>query len=306
MIKVSVVVPVYNNAVGLDKLLSALEIQSYPRELFEIIVVDNGSIDESVAVAVSHQSRNLIRILSEQTTKGSYASRNAGIQRARGDVLAFTDADCVPPNNWVSVAQSLFDSRPEISRLAGPIELAFRSGPLTTVELFEKVFAFQQKEAASRGWAITANMFVRRTVFEAIGLFDSELKSGGDREWGLRAAAAGHTIRFYPDLRVEHAARFTWDQLYKKHARMLGSRWILARRAFRKTPSLASVITANFPLHGVTQRVSWFPGAKRALATTLLMSPIQRLQVLAAIVFITCINISEYLRLRLGGQPRRE
>src|ERR1041384_5139232 len=93
---VSVIVPVWNDAERLGHCLHALEKQTYPAESYEVIVVDNGSTD-SVACLVAAYGR--ARLVSEQRP-GSYAARNTGLNLARGQVIAFTDADCLPAPDW--------------------------------------------------------------------------------------------------------------------------------------------------------------------------------------------------------------
>ena len=94
---VSVIVPVLNDEDGLRRCLDALMAQSTTHR-FEVIVVDNGSRDETVAVATSHPIKPSVRT---EHRRGSYAARNAGIQAARAPLLAFTDADCEPGPGWL-------------------------------------------------------------------------------------------------------------------------------------------------------------------------------------------------------------
>src|ERR1044072_31217 len=94
---VSVIVPVWNDAARLDACLRALDMQTYPCELYEIVVVDNDS-DEAVGPVVeSHGRARLVH----EARPGSYAARNTGLAHARGEILAFTDADCLPVEDWI-------------------------------------------------------------------------------------------------------------------------------------------------------------------------------------------------------------
>ena len=94
---VSVLIPVLDDVPGLAKCLSALAEQTYPRSRYEVIVVDNGSWED-----VSHVVERFAGVkLLVEARKGTSVARNTGIVAAKGDVLAFTDADCVPAARWL-------------------------------------------------------------------------------------------------------------------------------------------------------------------------------------------------------------
>src|SRR5690606_25599137 len=93
---VSVVIPVRDDAEGAQLCVAALGDQTYPAERYEVVLVDDGSADSlrlsdipSAAARVVHQPRS-----------GSYAARNAGIDQAAGEIIAFTDSDCLPSPDW--------------------------------------------------------------------------------------------------------------------------------------------------------------------------------------------------------------
>ena len=89
---ISVIIPVWNSPDLLAKCLAALAVQSYPRERYEVLVVDNGSTDSTAAVARNYP---FVTLLSEPVP-GAYRARNRGLAAARGEYVAFTDADCIP------------------------------------------------------------------------------------------------------------------------------------------------------------------------------------------------------------------
>jgi len=94
---VSGIVPVYNDTSRLVLCLDALEHQSCPTERFEVVVVDNGPRPSlEPPIADFRQSR-----VGHEPRPGSYAARNRGTRSARGRILAFTDADCIPARNWI-------------------------------------------------------------------------------------------------------------------------------------------------------------------------------------------------------------
>ncbi len=94
---VSVIIPVYNDAGRLRICLAALHKQTYDSDRYEIIVIDNGSDPSPVMDNLKVEFDNVV--YDQELTPGSYAARNKGITIAKGDVIAFTDADCIPVNN---------------------------------------------------------------------------------------------------------------------------------------------------------------------------------------------------------------
>lgn len=177
---VSVIIPVYNDAKRLRVCLGCLQTQSYSP--FEVIVVDNGS-DNLAAVVAAVEDCPAARWVCE-AMPGSYAARNRGIEVAEGEVLAFTDADCVPAADWIEAGVAALRSRANCGLAAGAIEVVM-GNPQHPVELFESVMALsQQKFVAQDHYGATANVFTWATVFEQVGRFNPALKSSGDVEWG--------------------------------------------------------------------------------------------------------------------------
>ena len=95
---ISVIVPVYNSSGCIAELIGSLLDQDYPKELYEVIVVDNNSSDDTVSIIEKHPFVTLLR---ETETQSSYAARNTGIKAANHALLAFTDADCVATEQWL-------------------------------------------------------------------------------------------------------------------------------------------------------------------------------------------------------------
>jgi glycosyltransferase involved in cell wall biosynthesis len=95
----SVIVPVWNGEARIGQCIEALKNQTLRADLFEIIVIDNGSTDSTVSVVARHSDV----ILLQEPQPGSYAARNAGLTRARGEYVAFTDSDCTPQKDWLEL-----------------------------------------------------------------------------------------------------------------------------------------------------------------------------------------------------------
>jgi len=222
---VSVIVPVYNARGVIGRLIGSLQRQEYPAERTEIILVDNGSTDGTREVMMRHAAagpgtaarRPRIRCLSETARQGSYAARNTGIRRAEGEVLAFVDADCWADPAWLREGVGrLLQGR--LDRVAGVVRFATSRRP-NICEIYDSVIEFRQDEYAADGWSGAGNLFARRGLFDEIGLWDEELISGGDYEFGVRATKQGKSLAVCDRAVVFHEARTSFASIFKKNVR---------------------------------------------------------------------------------------
>jgi len=214
----SVVIPVYNNRDGLTRTLEALERQTYPSERFEIIVVDNGS-EEGCPIMRSDHPR--VTWLCEPE-RGSYRARNRAIRSASGEVIAFTDSDCIPQPDWIASGVRAVQAGGNVGLVAGRIEIVFRDDQHVTIsELYDSLSWMPQHEAiATARFGATANLFTTRRTLTDVGCFDDRLLSGGDREWGNRVFRAGLRQVYSHETVVFHPARHTLRQLIDRSLRV--------------------------------------------------------------------------------------
>ena len=212
--KVSVVSPVYNAEKSLEKLIASLKAQSYPRERMEIILVDNDSSDASRDIIARHPE---VTGLSETSRHTPGAPRNVGMQHATGEIIALLDADCWAEADWLEKGVRYMISN-HLDRVAGHVEFEFASYR-NFYELFDSSVNFQQRDFVKEGWCITANLFLRRSVIEDVGLLDPTLKLCEDMEFGLRASRKGRTLGYCRDATVHHVTRRSFGALFQKFIR---------------------------------------------------------------------------------------
>jgi glycosyltransferase involved in cell wall biosynthesis len=210
---VSVIVPARNAAGVLKPLLRALEHQTMARDLYEVVVVDDGSTDETSDFVRASRVARLIR---RALPGGSYAARNDGVAAARGRVLAFTDADAIPARDWLE--RGLGHVRSGHAMVAGHVDVPLGARP-TAAALVDFVRFLDQRSCVAKGFAATANLWLDRDVLARVGLFNGRLRSGGDLEFGHRARAAGVAVVYAADVIVVHQPR--------------RARWELARKGYR-------------------------------------------------------------------------
>jgi GT2 family glycosyltransferase len=196
---ISVVVPVRDDAASLRVLLASLGRQMFPRDRFEIVVVDNASRDETAEVAREMGAR----VVHEPVPNRARA-RNAGVAAAGAPLLAFTDADCVALPGWLAALSDRAGSTPLI---AGKVSV-MTGEPPNRIERFERLWRFEQEGwVAHLGWAATANLLVERGAFEAVGGFDPAYRhTAEDVDFCIRAGRAGHALGYCSDAAVTHVA----------------------------------------------------------------------------------------------------
>ena len=213
--RASIIVPARNSEDELGRLFACLRVQTAPRESFEVIVVDDGSDDATADVARAEPEVQLLEIPSPV---GPYPARNVAAATARGDLLAFTDADCLPAPEWVERAVAAFDD-PSVDLVAGGIRIPLGDSP-SAVAMIDAARHLDQELYASRGYGATANMWTRRSTFEEIGGFNEAILSGGDWEFGTRAREAGKKLEYVPNAVVDHPPRERVRELARKGYRI--------------------------------------------------------------------------------------
>ncbi|MEL6605511.1 MAG: glycosyltransferase family 2 protein [Cyanobacteria bacterium J06614_10] len=297
---VSVIVPVFNDAERLRICLEALAGQTYDAASYEVIVVDNGSDEsENIAGVVSNFP---LAVYAYEPRPGSYAARNKGLALAKGPVLAFTDADCIPSPTWIETGTQYLERTPNCGLVAGRIELFFKREKGNAIELYENLTAFsQQRWLTEAHGAATANVFTFKSVVEKVGPFNESLFSSGDFEWSERVFLAGYRQVYAQDACVAHPARHTLKQLYKRTVRIAGGVFDRCIRAEQ------SVWRRNW-LFGKLLLAELTPPVNFAISNfrdSRLQGAAQKLSVSLVLLWVRYVSAFEMVRLRLGGVPHR-
>lgn len=283
---VAVIVPVFNDQSGIDACLAALERQTYPADRFEVVVVDNAS-NPPVVIGRNH-SFPVRCIVCE--TPGSYAARNAGTGTVAAEVVAFTDADCVPEPEWLAAGVGAL-ARGEGRRIVGgEVRLELSDRP-SAVELYQAMDGFDQRgNIEARGFAVTANLFAGIAALRDIGPFDERLLSGGDLDWSRRAVAAGYELVYAANAVVATRPRTSLAAAARQARRVAGG-----RRAMRAGKSPTAVAG---PRRGTLASI------RRILGHTE-FSCWDRLRVLWAASLLYLARIGESAMLAMGRNPER-
>lgn len=216
--KVAIIVPTYQDQARLRVCLNCLLKQDYPGEC-SITVVDNEGAFTLDALQEEYPGVNFLW----EPLPGSYNARNKGIAETGEPVLAFTDSDCSPDPLWLQAGVAALYADPAIGLVGGRIVVeAVGKDRISLGEYFEMALGFPQHiYVKTHHFAATANLFTRRSVFDAVGLFNGALKSGGDSEWGKRVCAAGYSAVYEERASLIHPARNT-SEVFAKIKRTVG------------------------------------------------------------------------------------
>ena len=294
---ISVIIPVYNHSECLKLCLQALENQTYSKDLYEVIVVDNAS-KEDIKSVVSQFSQAKYTYESQP---GSYVARNQGVSLAKGEILAFTDADCIPDSDWIEKGVSCLLSTPNCGLVAGRIDLLFQKPEQPNIfELYDCIeMSFSQEEFVREdGFGATANIFAYKHIVEKVGCFDCTLKSGGDRQFGKQISAAGYKAIYADDARIAHPARYSFSQIRTRILRFVGGSF---DRMMAKNPSPMDITRDILGTFKPPFR-SLYRGWRNKKLNTFY----HKIQFLLMMFVARYIVTSEKMRLYLGGKSQRE
>lgn len=286
---ISIIIPVFNDLEGIARTLEGVSRQSWPQNYIEVIVVDNGS-DQPVALESEYAfSVQVIRC----ETPGSYAARNAGIAAAKGDVFAFTDADCVADPDWLEFGLERVTSKGTAFIVGGEV-LFTEPVPRNGISLYQSAVGFQQAQNIhGHRFSATANLFCAAETFRLIGPFDERLLSGGDREWSWRAQSKGIDLVFEPRSVVRTAPRTSWASAIRQARRVAAGRLHLLKHGLAHAGD-----RALRPHRTTRQSLIWLIQQEQ-------FGTREKFSVLTAAIVLKGIGLIETLRVQLGSQPER-
>ncbi|EIC21295.1 glycosyltransferase [Thiorhodovibrio frisius] len=289
---VSVIIPVFNDPLGLEQSLSALDNQT-SRVPFEVIVVDNDSIPRIAIPFKQFPELTIHGFICN--TPGSYAARNHGLKHARGQIIAFLDADCIPARNWLTEGVSVIEKEKYAAMIGG--DVVFKKPALpTAVSRYQCALGFQQQNNIQlKGFGATANLWVPRKAEQSIGPFREDLLSGGDREWCARGFTKGFPIKFAPNLIVTTLPRTRLRSAVRQARRVAGGRMQLKNK------------TSDYFHEEAVKKGYQKESLKKRLARiwTLDYSVSEKIAILLNAAIIWAAGQLEIIRIVLGGKPER-
>lgn len=213
----SIIIPTYNRTAQLTNCLYSLTLLDYPRNCFEVIVVNDGG--ETKLEAIADPFRNQINLnLITQPHSGPAAARNTGAAKAKGEFLAFTDDDCMPAPDWIQVLATNFTQKPDCIIGGRTINL-LTDNIYSTMSQFilDVVYRhYNVKPHKSRFFA-TNNMAMPVNLFRVIGGFETTFTTSEDREFCDRSLYNGFQMIYARDALVYHAHLLKFRTFCKQH-----------------------------------------------------------------------------------------
>jgi mycofactocin glycosyltransferase len=207
---VSIVIPVKDRADELQRCLDSLARLGYPPGQLEVIVVDDGSRDQSAAVARQCGAQV---VPSGGSGRGPAAARNVGARAATGEILAFIDSDCTASPGWLAELLPAF-ADPQTAAVGGLVDGMCTESAVDRYETVMSSLSLGSRErSGSSGddtfYLPSCNLLVRRAAFMAVGCFRDEMHVGEDVDLTWRLRDGGWTITYLPEGRVFHEHRST-------------------------------------------------------------------------------------------------
>jgi GT2 family glycosyltransferase len=243
---VSVVIPAHARIAKLKQCLEGLAAQTIPRDAFEVIVCDDGS-PEPIAPTVEEFNGRLDLTVVRQERRGPAAARNEGARRATGSLLAFTDDDCVPEEDWLEQLLANVERHPG-HLIGGSIVNLLPDDPYATATqlITSCVYDYYARHPQSRRLYCTANLAVPRNRFWLLDGFSEQYQraAGEDYDFCARWTEAGFPNHYAPEATVGHSHGHSLGSFWRQHfgygRALLRVRQGMARRRGRGVIALES------------------------------------------------------------------
>ena len=214
----SIIIPTYARPVQLAACLQSLAQLDYPRDRFEVIVVDDGS-QTSPAEVIAGCSGQMDMTLLTRAHAGPAAGRNAGAARAKGEFLAFTDDDCAPAPDWLRALAARLTPAPECA-VGGRTINALPDNPYSAASqlLVDYLYAYYNAGPDRTCFLTSNNMALPAALFHAAGGFDASFPRAAaeDREFCHRWLRRGQRLAYAPEALVYHAHRLTLRSFWRQ------------------------------------------------------------------------------------------
>jgi glycosyltransferase involved in cell wall biosynthesis len=216
--RISIVIPNLNNAESLKQCLIALNGQSFGRDKLEIIVVDNGSSDNSLDIAKMYAD-----IVLQTETKGNpYIARNLGIKNASYPYVGLLDSKSIPSSDTIKLLINRY-RKGDLALVSGNVIFTLSQPPVFGEWLDALIFV-RIHEIVKAKTGLPGNSFwlFHQSLIDQIGHFREDMRSGADGEWSMRIWDLGRCIDFEPNAIVYYRARSFWPLMKKARRTGLG------------------------------------------------------------------------------------
>lgn len=213
----SIIVPTYNRPRELACCLESLAALDFPKDRFEVIVIDDGG-SLPIDPIVSRWADSLLITILHETNGGPAMARNSGARVASGTYLAFTDDDCVPAPGWLSTFLEVLRDEPG-AMVGGKTINALVNNPYATASqlIVDLVYDHYNAQPSQARFFATNNMAVSTTQFRTLSGFDTNFRTSEDRDLCDRWAGAGYPMVFASEAVVYHSHDLSFSTFWMQH-----------------------------------------------------------------------------------------
>jgi GT2 family glycosyltransferase len=213
----SIINPTFNRPDRLSECLESIALLKYPRDCFEVIVVDDGSDFSPEGIVDSVRERLDARLL-RQRNRGPASARNNGAATARGAFLAFTDDDCVAAPDWLNELADCFGRSPD-TIVGGRTVNALDKNPFSAFSqrVIDAAYRHYNKDPDRATFFASNNLAVPAETFRAVGGFDPDFLTSEDREFCDRLLHQSRRLSYAPGAVISHANNLTFISFCRQH-----------------------------------------------------------------------------------------
>lgn len=213
----SIVIATYNRPQQLAHCLQALSQLDYPRDRFEVIVVDDGSRTPPEKVIAIYCNRFTVTLLTHDHA-GPASARNAGVAQAKGEFIVFTDDDCAPVPDYLQKLVERFVRTPDCA-IGGRTINALTDNLYSTASQLLMDYLYSSLNAAAPRFFASNNLALPRALFQKIGGFDASYPRAAaeDREFCDRWLSCGYRMIYAPEALIYHAHALALRAFVRQH-----------------------------------------------------------------------------------------
>jgi GT2 family glycosyltransferase len=213
----TIIIPTYNRPDRLAECLESIACLNYPRECFEVIVVDDGSEMPLEGIVDSVGKRLDVRLL-RQRNGGPASARNNGAATARGAFLAFTDDDCVADPDWLNEFADCFRRSPD-NAVGGMTVNGLVKNPFSSFSqrVIDVAYRHYNEDPDRAVFFASNNLAVPAETFKSVGGFNPDFLTAEDREFCDRWRHHSRRLSYAPEAVVSHANNLTFLSFCRQH-----------------------------------------------------------------------------------------
>jgi poly-beta-1,6-N-acetyl-D-glucosamine synthase len=225
--RISIIIPARNEENNIGPLLDALMQQTYPSALFEVIVIDDHSTDGTASVVLQYPSVKLLQLKEDGINSYKKKAIETGIAAATGQLIVTTDADCIPPSEWLGTMASFYEEKKAVF-IAAPVAFNCNSSPLQVFQALDFLVlqgitgaaVYKKQLSMCNG----ANLAYEKKIFEEAGGFNGiDSIASGDDMLLMHKIAQKHPERIYylksPEAIVFTQPMLSWKSFFNQRIR---------------------------------------------------------------------------------------